>query len=88
MIIFKLIYSHLGYENIIFELVVIIYLFDFLINNYYIDKKCGSYTYFRGGSRILLRGEQIFHKVYGFSSVYIAIFLNGHNFVTNNDRKV
>ena len=46
MIIFKLIYSHLGYENIIFELVVIIYLFDFLINNYYIDKKCGSYTYF------------------------------------------
>ena len=33
MIIFKLIYSHLGYENIIFELVVIIYLFDFLINN-------------------------------------------------------
>ena len=42
MILFKLIYSHLGYENIIFELVVIIYLFDFLINNYYIDKKCGS----------------------------------------------
>ena len=47
MILFKLIYSQLGYENIIFAVVVIIYLFDFLINNQYIDKKnCGAYTYF------------------------------------------